>query len=355
MGVILQSRTVCLYKCRDKVQPLLKEHHQGLNSCYVRLIRFFKMEHIEDFLFGVRITMWSLVELDLTYLIMDRSNWKRGAKNINLLTIGSLVHQVFIPFNWVQLNRDGNSNLADRKTLIEGLINLLQTAGKTVQGSILLADREFIGQQWFEFLLSHQLSFVIRLKEKMYFELKTITGTRKTSLRYFHKYIERYGIYSIPMSLAGITYTFVMIKNPKYDPREPYIYFISDLKDAPAIANHYLKRWKIECCFKNLKSNGFNVEDINLKSDKKIELMMGILTLIYLIAIREGLIRHRLKPIPVKKYKNGKTYLSLSVFRSGLAAIQCSFNGIYPLMTYIEDNIKLSNHLNLNLIVSKIV
>jgi hypothetical protein len=61
-----------------------------------------------------------------------------------------------------------------------------------------------------------------------------------------------------------------MIKNPKHDPKEPYIYFISDLEHAKDIANHYLKRWKIECCFKNLKTNGFNIEDINLRSDKKI-------------------------------------------------------------------------------------
>jgi hypothetical protein len=34
----------------------------------------------------------------------------------------------------------------------------------------------------------------------------------------------------INMELNGTTYTFVMIKNPKHDPKEPYIYFISDLE-----------------------------------------------------------------------------------------------------------------------------
>lgn len=142
------------------------------------------------------------------------------------------------------------------------------------------------------------------------------------------------------MMLGDTTYTFVMIKNPKYDPKEPYIYFISDLQDAKAISNHYLKRWKIECCFKHLKSNGFNIEDINLKVDDKIELMMGVLAVVYIMAVREGLISHKLKPIPMKKYKDGKIYLSISIFRMGMAIIQTLFMKTNQLIHYIEHLLK---------------
>ncbi len=131
-----------------------------------------------------------------------------------------------------------------------------------------------------------------------------------------------------------------MIKNPKYDPEEPYIYFISDMKDAKAIANHYLKRWKIECCFKHLKSNGFNIENINLKNDNKIELMMGVLAMVYLIAVTEGILSHKFKPIPFKKYKNGTIYLSISIFRMGIAIIQNLFIEITNLIEYIENQLK---------------
>ena len=146
------------------------------------------------------------------------------------------------------------------------------------------------------------------------------------------------------MVLGNTTYTFVMIKNPKHDPKEPYIYFISDLQDAKAIANHYLKRWKIECCFKHLKSNGFNIEDINLKVDEKIDLMMGILAMVYIIAVREGLLSHKLNPIPIKKYKDGKTFLSISIFRMGMAIIQNLFTKIYNLIEYLKAMLKA--HIN---------
>jgi transposase len=145
------------------------------------------------------------------------------------------------------------------------------------------------------------------------------------------------------MVLGKTTYTFVMLKNPKYDPKEPYIYFISDLQDARAIANHYLKRWKIECCFKHLKSNGFNIEEINLKTDDKIELMMGVLAMVYIMAVKEGLLSHKLKPIPFKKYKDGKKYLSISVFRIGLAIIQTLFTKSNTLIEYIENQLHVND------------
>lgn len=178
MECILQSRTVCLYKCRDKAFQLSNCNKTNINNSYVGLIRFFKMKRIKDFIAGIRSVMITVTDLDLHYLIVDRTNWKRGAKNFNLLTIGTLLENVFMPLYWTQLDKRGNSNTEDRKVLIEGLSELIEKAGKTIKGSILLADREFIGQLWFEYLLSKHLSFVIRLRENMYFELKTYEGKK---------------------------------------------------------------------------------------------------------------------------------------------------------------------------------
>ena len=178
MECILQSRTVSLYKCRDKVSQLSKGRITTINSSYVGLIRFFKMKNIKDFIAGIRSMMVSVTDLDLQYLIVDRTNWKRGAKNFNLLTIGNLMENVFMPLYWTQLDKRGNSNTEDRKILIEGLSKLIEKSGKTIKGSILLADREFIGELWFEYLLGKELSFVIRLRENMYFELQTFEGKK---------------------------------------------------------------------------------------------------------------------------------------------------------------------------------
>lgn len=177
MECILQCRTVCLYKCRDKAFQMDK-NKKSMNSAYVKMIRFFKMKFIGDFTLGIQSMMLAITEIDLQYLIVDRTNWKRGTKNFNLLTIGNLLEDVFMPLYWLQLNKRGNSNIDDRKALIDGLSNLIVKAGRAITGSILLADREFIGQDWFEYLLTRKLSFVIRLREKMYFELQTVAGKK---------------------------------------------------------------------------------------------------------------------------------------------------------------------------------
>jgi hypothetical protein len=143
------------------------------------------------------------------------------------------------------------------------------------------------------------------------------------------------------MSLEGHLYTFVIIVNPgKGRNEEPFLFFISDLKDAKAIANHYLKRWKIECCFQHLQRNGFNIEDINLKADNKIELMMGIVAITYLAAIHEGIIQQAKKPTKMKIYKGGIKYPLISIFRRGYLELQKLFSGIYSLFKYLNSLIK---------------
>jgi transposase len=296
------------------------------------------MEKIDAFITGVLLMLLSIFETGsgtlCEYLVVDRTNWKRGKKNVNLLTIGGLFQNNFVPLMWTQLDKRGNSNFDDRKNLITRLLSLLAQSGRITKGAILLADREFIGSHWFRFLISQELSFVVRLRENMYFELQTVEGLKRTPLKHFNKQIERFKIFAIPMVLDGTTYSFVMIKNPKYNPKEPYIYFISNLTDAKKIAAHYLKRWKIECAFKHLKTNGFNLEDCNLKSDVKIELLMTIVVVAYVIAIREGvLVQHK---IPIKKYKNGTQYPAISIFRKGYEILQNTIQTLLQIIKYIE-------------------
>lgn len=176
---ILQSRTVCLYKCRDKVSLAMGNRSKvKAGSDYMRLIRFFRMEHAGKFITGIRQMLISIVEIERPYLIIDRSNWKIGSKNVNLLTLGGLLSGCFIPLHWVQLDKRGNSNVSERNKLLEYFICLSQWAGKSVDGMILLADREFLGDTWYEYLISRRISFVIRLRSNMYGNLLTPAGKK---------------------------------------------------------------------------------------------------------------------------------------------------------------------------------
>lgn len=142
-------------------------------------------------------------------------------------------------------------------------------------------------------------------------------------------------MHSLKMSKNGILYTIVMTKNLKHDRKEPYIFFISNIDNAWDILNNYLERWKIECCFRHLKSNGFDMEAMNLKQDQKIELMMGLVVTAYALAIREGMLAFIQKPFRKKKYKNGKVYYEISIFRKGIEVLDLIIENITSLLKYL--------------------
>ena len=144
--------------------------------------------------------------------------------------------------------------------------------------------------------------------------------------------------------VQGIQYSIVMTKNLKQDRKEPYIYFISDMENANEVLLSYMKRWKIECCFRHLKSNGFNVEAMNFEKDNKIQLMIGVVIIAYVLAIREGILKHCKNPIPLKKYANGKTYLSVSIFRTGLEILDQLILTVKSIVMYMVNIVENACH-----------
>ena len=82
----------------------------------------------------------------------------------------------------------------------------------------------------------------------------------------------------------------VVVKNPKKNAKEPYLLLITNMdKPAVTIAGTYPIRWKIEHCFKHLKSNGFCLETINLKGSARQHLLMAVMVFSYVLLIIEGL------------------------------------------------------------------
>lgn len=132
-----------------------------MNSHYRRLQRFFAQ---------VRFPRHALAQLLLglfypadekVYLSMDRTNWKWGKANINLLVLSACYRGVAIPLYWTALNKRGNSNTRERIALINEFIDGFGKA--RIAG--LLGDREFVGDDWFTYLLDRQIAFDLRIKK----------------------------------------------------------------------------------------------------------------------------------------------------------------------------------------------
>ena len=134
---------------------------------------------------------------------------------------------------------------------------------------------------------------------------------------------------------------FVVLKNPKNDPKEPFLYLITNLDlPAKAISSIYSLRWKIEYCFKHLKTNGFQLEKINLKTESRTRLLMAITVFAYVISIKEGIKTY--KKGAIKIYKDGSQEKQESLFRYGINKIMAFCLSFSTFCAYMLTKIKQS-------------
>ena len=97
---ILRCRNVCPYKFRAEVGTILKDKTLQFDSVYQQFIRFFKGKRIDGFCIGVS---WLIADMSglqtEAFLVMDRTNWKIGAYNINVLFVVLLLPPIPPPLN----------------------------------------------------------------------------------------------------------------------------------------------------------------------------------------------------------------------------------------------------------------
>lgn len=332
------ARTVNLYKLKDYVGGVLGKTDTQPGSHYKRLIRFFQdWGDSQDLLHDLmRQNLRFLRGLGFKTLVMDGTSWAIGEVKVHYLVLSVLAGPVAVPVYWVQLEKIGASSQAERKAMLEGAFSLFNLEGMT-----LLADREYIGKIWFKFLKENKLHFVIRLRMGDYSE-DVDAAKGKCYERMRDKCSLKKKLVRKQVFLDGLAYTIVMMPNPKQDADEPVMIFLTTLPDAAQAAELYAKRWKIECLFRHLKTNGYNLEDLNLKDPNKNLLMMAIVTTAYILAIREGWKRRN--RIPTQRYADGSVWPEVSIFREGLAILTAKCNHFIVFLDYVFKALPSKNH-----------
>jgi hypothetical protein len=110
-------------------------------SRYRRLQRFFQSVVFDyDALAHLIMQLFGFNEKRF-YLTLDRTNWKWGKTNLNILTLAIAHKGIAIPVYWLVLNKQSNSNQRERIALLKRFI--AQFGKYKILG--ILADREFIG------------------------------------------------------------------------------------------------------------------------------------------------------------------------------------------------------------------
>ena len=78
----------------------------------------------------------------------------------------------------------------------------------------------------------------------------------------------------------------------------------------------YGERWYIENMFKDMKSNGFQLECTHITKLDRLNTLMGILSIAYVWMIKIGTWVRKMKPERFVKKKHGRP--AKSIFRAGL-------------------------------------
>lgn len=310
LGQIIQAlfvvRTINLTQIASAFKSEVKTE-----SSYRRVCRFFT---------GFTFDMSRIVPLvfrlfplgDKCTLILDRTNWKWGKTPINILMLSIAYRGIGIPLFWVVLNLEGNSCAEDRIDLLQRVVERLGIN----RIEVLLADREFIGIQWFRFLIEQKIPFIIRVKQNSMVK----TGeTGKLPVGRLQKCLLQKKIVNHPINLWGLS---LCVSIEKRKGAKEQMIVVSNFKFEDPLGM-YRRRWEIETMFGCLKTRGFRMEDTHITDPDKIEKVMFVLAIAFCWAYRTGDIQDRIQAIKVKTH--GRR--ARSFFREGLNLIRRALFG----------------------------
>ena len=245
------------------------------------------------------------LKMDKYVLAMDRTNWKFGIFNINILFIAIVYEGMAVPVVWTFLPKKGNSNTSERITVMDRYINIFGESSI----DCLLGDREFIGRDWFAYLSEKNIKIRQRIK------YDALIGKRRGGKAPAKNFCRSLKV-GESMSLDGKRdlwghSVYVTVARLETE----YLIIVSfDMAACSEIMSDYKKRWKIETMFKALKSQGFNFEDTHLTCPKKLELLMELLAIAFCWACLAGKYKNDNKEIKLRSH-NRKSY---TLFRYGL-------------------------------------
>ncbi len=157
-----------------------------------------------------------------------------------------------------------------------------------------VADREFIGNEWLSFLQAERIPFQIRIKDNMWFTKPDGETMRMSWILQGCKPGE---VYHHPKMLyldkALVYVSGMKIKNGEY------LIIVSFDKQQQTMLN-YKQRWQIETMFKAFKTKGFNIEDTHLSDIDRIDKLVAIVSIAFTWAYKVGIYVHQhIKPIVI--------------------------------------------------------
>ena len=257
-----------------------------------------------------RIHKACIINTDLIARLILKLIPVKGPYNINILTLGIICEGMAFPIVFKMMDKRGNSNTEERMELIRRFCAL---AGENSIAH-LMADREFVGSEWFAFLNSRGIHYHIRIRENF----RVIRHGKESKAHWFFTDLKL----GECKHLSGIYY---VNGQPCYLSGSKVQILVSYCNADEAL-EMYRQRWQIETMFKGLKSSGFNIEDSHDRIRERMANLFSIVMIAYVWCYLVGIYIHEnIKEIKVLHH--GRKAKSL--FKYGLEYIShCLLNHI---------------------------
>ena len=293
---VLRLRTVSFPSLALALNP-----HAKRSSNERRLQRFFSGFRLD--LDAIAHLLFALVpDQDKLVITLDRTHWQVGRVHLNILLFGVAHDGVAFPIVWSLLGKSGNSNQAARERLLARLLRVIPP--ERIQ--VVVADREFISEAWFQTLSSAGVDFVIRIRKNALVTSRSRTRSAGGWLEPLspgdvQRRRQRVQVYGHRVFLTSLRRT-----------KEEGDVILAGSRSFPDALGLYAQRWSIETLFLCLKSRGFDLEATRLRHDERVERLVALLALAF--AYRMGAWLVERTPIRVK----GHGRKARSTFRLGL-------------------------------------
>ena len=270
---------------------------------YKRLQRFFREFEVDYS--ELAKTVERLIKIPEPWVLScDRTEWQYGATTFNILMLGVVHEGVVMPLVWTMLDKEGNSNTRERSELFNRFLVLFGER----KIDFLTADREFIGGNWFGYLL-HQPHTPFRIRVQK----DTLLNDGHRSLRADICFQDlQPGETKVLCKRRRIWGRWLYVAALRLEDGELLIVVTAHAPNS-AIAD-YAKRWGIETLFGCFKTRGFCLESTHFNDPERLSKLTALLALALCWAMLAGIWQNILHPIKIKKH--GRPAKSL--FRFGL-------------------------------------
>jgi hypothetical protein len=315
ISALCKVQSVCFEKLAASFDSDVK-----VDSSLRRIQRFIS-EYLLDTTLIARFVMAVLPHKPPYRLVMDRTNWKFGTTDINILVLAIVYQGVAFPVLFKMMPKFGNSSTNERIELMQRFIDLFGI--QSIE--CLLADREFVGDDWLAFLNLNHIQYHIRIRENFWIEIPRNKHRVKASWLFNQLKINQFVFYHGILYING-QLCYLSASKVKNKQGVPELQIIASFSKPDKAQSLYKERWQIESAFKALKSSGFNIEQTHLTDIDRINKLLSLVLVAFVWAYKAGIFLNSIRPIKIKKhgrkakslFKYGLIYLSNVLFTNNL-------------------------------------